>query len=154
MHRTLVSIDDTIINGEFGPFSIGGSRESIGEQLGKPTDAALLDRKGSKCIWRYGKIEFYFESDILTMIHCDADELFEGGETLRVTSNKFRSGMSLREAKAILDGRGIRYTDNLVDASPECAIQTPVGFRFGFVIDGDAGLGPTGLRSWSLQDRG
>jgi hypothetical protein len=154
MHRTFVSIDDTISNGAFGPFSLGESRESIGEQLGQPTDTALLDRKSSKCIWRYGKIEFYFDNDILTMIHCDSDDLFDGGETLLITSKKFRSGMSPLEAKAILDGRGIRYTDNLVSGSPECVIQTPVGLKFGFVIDGDAGLGPSGLRSWSLQYSG
>ena len=150
----LVSFDDSIAKGAFGAILLGTTRHIIGEQLGAPTDTSLPGRKRSTQIWKYGNSEFYFEDDVLMMIHCYGNDLFDGGSTLQVTSASFQTGMPVQQAKTILDSLRIRYTDVSSSNSPEYDIRLTTGYQLGFVVDADAGLGSIGLRSWTLRRSG
>lgn len=149
-----VSISDAIRTGSFGPFAIGTSRHVIGRMLGDVTDATLTDRKTSGCIWVYGTTEFHFADDLLTLIHCDNDDLFNGGPSLSIDPWKLRSHMTLSELMRILDGNDLHYTGCDDPHAIECLVQLTSGFTIGFVLDESAGLGPSGLRSWSIRDIG
>ena len=154
MQTVAISFDDAISSGTFGPFRIGDSRDAVGDALGTPTDAEIVNRKRTACIWLYGEVEFHFDSDVLRLIHCDADNLFGGCSTLQLTSRKFRYRMSVHEARAILDGRQVQYSIASPPKSPELVLQLTSGYSLGFVMDSDAGMGPTGLRFWTLKTAG
>ncbi|WP_144055094.1 hypothetical protein [Rhodopirellula baltica] len=108
----------------------------------------------TSCVWRYGAIEFHFDDDLLTLIHCDADDLFDGGKALIVDPWKLRRKMPLRELTAILDAKKLHYTGCDDHYAAECMIKFDTGCSLGFVLDPNAGLGPLGLSSWSIQRRG
>jgi hypothetical protein len=94
--------------------------------LGRPAGAlGVIDL----CTWIYGTTDFHFTRDIHTFIHCDGDDLFNGGPSLRFDPWKRRPRMLMSELKAILDGNQIAY------------------------VGGNDPHGPAGLRSWSIQNR-
>ena len=148
------SLSDAMRTGSLGPFALGTSRHVIGRILGDVTKATLVDRKNASCIWVYDTTEFHFANDVLTLIHCDSDDLFDGGPSLKIDPWKLRSHMPLAELKSILDGNDIGYTGCNDMHAADCIVRLNSGFTLGFVLDGNAGLGPTGLRSWSIQTGG
>ena len=154
MTATHVSIADAIALGKFGPFTIGASRHTVGETLGEPSDATITNRRRTSCIWRYGTIEFHFDDDLLSLIHCDAEDLFDGGLTLVVDPWKLRHKMPLVELKTILDAKDLHYTGCDDPYAPDCILRLDAGCSLGFVLDSNAGLGPIGLRSWSIMKNG
>ncbi|GAB5407564.1 MAG: hypothetical protein Aurels2KO_57950 [Aureliella sp.] len=145
-----ISIADLIELGTFGPIAIGSTRHAVGAIFGEPTDATITNRRQTSCVWRYGEVEFHFDDDLLSLIHCDADDLFEGGPTLAIHPWKLRLRMPLLEVKAILDAKAIYYTGCDDCHEPDCLLKLNSGCTLGFVLDSDAGFGPTGLRSWSI----
>jgi hypothetical protein len=146
-----ISFDDSLRVGKFGPFAIGDPRDDVSERLDGVDHAEIVGRKRTGCIWLYGEIEFHFHLDRLVLVHCDRGSLFEGGKSLKVRSKKFRAGMSLTEATAILHGRNIAFRAHpRLDFADQKTLVLPGGFQLGFVIDPDADLGQTGFRSWSL----
>ena len=151
MSPTKASFVDTIERGSFGPIVIGTSRQSVGQTLGEPSDATITNRSRTSCIWRYGAIEFHFDDDLLTLIHCDADDLFDGGQTLIVDPWKLRGKMPLLELTSILDAKKIYYTGCNDQYASECSIKFDSGCALGFVLDPNAGFGPSGLCSWSVN---
>ncbi|TWT98271.1 hypothetical protein [Stieleria varia] len=154
MTATQVSIVEAIERGSLGPFALGVSRHIVGEVLGEPTDATFANRKRTSCIWRYGTVEFHFNHDLLTLIHCDADALFDGGPSLIIEPWKLRLKMPLDELKSILDAKDLYYTGCDDPYAPECVLRLDSGFSVGFVLDPSAGLGSTGLTSWSIIKNG
>ena len=151
MKSTAISIADTIESGRFGPLAIGVSRQDVGEMFGSPSDATTTNRKRTSCVWRYGSIEFHFDDELLSLIHCDADDLFDGGPYLIINQWKLRKRMPLDELKSILDAMNLHYTGCENRGAPDCVLRLDTGCSFGFVLDSNAGLGPTGLNSWSIQ---
>jgi hypothetical protein len=149
-----VSICDAIRTGSFGQFTIGASRHVIGHMLGDVTDATLVGRRTSSCIWVYGTTEFHFANDVLTLIHCDNDDLFNGGPSLLIDPWKLRLHMPLTELKRILHGNDLSYTGCDDVSAPDCLVRLSSGFTIGFVLDENVGLGRPGLRSWSIQSVG
>ncbi|MEL7500568.1 MAG: hypothetical protein AAFN77_23450 [Planctomycetota bacterium] len=115
-----------------------------------------LDDDAVNSIWKYGNVEFHFEHNTLTLIHADADELFFGGSTLSIDSSGLSAGMKQGAARRLLESQGIKY--NICQPSdanaPEMEIAFDSGFKFGFVLDSNAGLGEDGLRSWSIKNAG
>jgi hypothetical protein len=140
--------------GSFGPFAIGASRHVIGRTLGDVANATITNRKIAGCIWVYGATEFHFSNDVLTLIHCDSDNLFDGGPSLTIDPWKLRRHMALAELKSILDGNDMRYTGCNDAYAADCSVRLSSGFIVGFVLDENAGLGRTGLRSWSIKSVG
>ena len=154
MTATHISFADAIKRGTFGPFAIGASRHTVGETFGEPTDATITNRCRTSCIWQYGTIEFHFDDDLLSLIHCDADDLFDGGPTLVIDPWKLKRKMPLGELRTILDAKTLCYTGCDDRYAPDCTLKLASGCSLGFVLDSDAGLGPTGLRSWSIMNDG
>ena len=149
-----VSLSDAMRTGSLGLFTIGTSRHLIGRTLGDATDASITNRKISGCIWVFGTTEFHFVNDLLTLIHCDSDDLFNGGLSMTIEPWKLRAHMPLSEVKSILNGNDLRYAGCNDPHAHDCLIRLESGFTLGFVLDRDAGLGPIGLRSWSIQPVG
>jgi len=89
-----------------------------------------------------------------TLIHCDNDDLFNGGPSLSIDPWKLRSHMTLSELMRILDGNDLYYNGFDDPHAVECLVQLTSGFTIEFVLDENAGLGPSGLRSWSIRDVG
>lgn len=146
-----ISFDDSLREGKFGPFAIGDPRDDVSERLDGVDHAEIVGRKRTGCIWVCGDIEFHFHLDRLALIHCDRGNLFNGGKSLSVQSSKFRAGMTLPEAKAVLQGRNISFRAHpRLDFADQKTLVLPGGFHLGFVLDPKAHLGPTGLRSWSM----
>ncbi|KLU03867.1 hypothetical protein RISK_004274 [Rhodopirellula islandica] len=52
----------------------------------------------------------------------------------------------------ILDGNQIAYVGGNDPHAPDCLVRLDSGFTLGFVLDSNAGHGPAGLRSWSIQN--
>ena len=154
MTATRVSIVEAIQRGKFGTLAIGASRHSVGETLGEPSDATITNRNRTSCIWRYGKIEFHFENDLLSLIHCDAEDLFDGGPTLVVDPWKLRRKMPLDELKTIFDAKNLHYTGCDERYATDCILRLDSGFSVGFVLDPNTGFGPAGLNFWSIQQDG
>lgn len=149
-----VSLSSAMRTGLLGPFAVGTSRHVIGRTLGNVNKATLVDRKNASCIWVFGTTEFHFANDILTLIHCDSDDLFDGGPSMKIDPWKLRLHMPLAELKSILNGNDIGYNGCDDPHVVDCTVRLSSGFTLGFVLDDSAGLGPTGLRSWSIQSCG
>ena len=88
------------------------------------------------------------------LVHADTDDLFYGGQSLVIEPDGFSAGMAPDDAKQLLESSGVRYTTTEGANSPEMEIALESGFRFGFVLDADAGIGKTGLCSWSITNAG
>ena len=126
-------------------------RHQVGLILGEPSDTAALDPSSIQTIWKYGNVEFHFNKNVLTQIHADTGDLFYGGQSLIIESDGFSAGMAPDDAKQLLESSGVRYKTTDGVNSPEMEIAVDSGFRFGFVLDADAGIGETGLCSWPSQ---
>ena len=146
-----VHFRDCLLTGDFGPIRVGSSRHEFDDLLGDPSDASFVDRKRTSVIWRFGSVEFHIQSDILQRVFCEGDKLFDGGDSIQIDPWKLRAGMTMSELRAILDGNNIKHTGADRSDSPDCLVLLDSGFTLGFVLDGNAGLGPTGMRSWSIQ---
>ena len=149
-----VSIIESLNTGSIGRLSLGVMRHRVGSILGEPSDTAVLDPASIQTIWKYGNVEFHFNQNLLTLIHADTDDLFYGGQSLVIESDGFSAGMAPDDPKQLLESSGVRYTTTVGANSPKMEIALESGFRFGFVLDADAGIGETGLCSWSITNAG
>ena len=149
-----VSIIESLTTGSIGRLSLGVMRHQVGLILGEPSDTAILDPASNQSIWKYGNVEFHFNKNLLTLVHADTDDLFYGGQSLVIEPDGFSAGMAPDDAKQLLESSEVRYTTTEGANSPEMEIALESGFRFGFVLDADAGIGETGLCSWSITNAG
>lgn len=83
MTQIIVSMQDFLRSGEFGPIRLGISRDQLRGHLGDPEDWGPFPKSERHAtIWKYGDIEFHFNEDTLWLIFADNVEKLRGGRAI------------------------------------------------------------------------
>lgn len=83
-----VSVLDFLRTGQFGPVHLGISRDQLQDHLGEPESWSFGSSRhptrtpARAAVWKYGDIEFHFNSDMLVLIFTDHIRILKGGEAI------------------------------------------------------------------------
>ncbi len=104
------SLKDFAQTGSFGLIELGISRSAVEQYLGSPDDwEASAPNYQSATIWKYGDIEFYFQSDVLYMIFMDDFSILSGGSKIELDAWVINGGLTCAEAERVLSAADIAY---------------------------------------------
>lgn len=85
MTQVVVSLQDFLRTGEFGPVCLGVSRDRLRGLLGAPENwGPHPSGQRLATIWKYGDIEFHFSGDTLWLIIADDVETLDGSTAFKL----------------------------------------------------------------------
>lgn len=83
-HKIDIDLLQFFKTGEFDFIKIGQSKEWIRNNFPEPDDFGLGSSLDKSTIWRYGSIEFHFQSDKLISIFSDHIKSLSGGKNIHL----------------------------------------------------------------------
>ena len=146
----IVSLEEFLRTGVFGPVEFGMTGDEILALLGAP-DFVFTRRRSRRPIgFEYGHVEFYLidaKDNRLCTINLNHFDMPEGNESLRLDPWWVRGGLPRPEAEAALNRAGISFLPAEVADPSMDGIVTASGVTLGFIREDEEFSPPAGLYS-------
>lgn len=108
MEKASISLKDFLLTGDFGPVSLGMTREQVAACLGEPEHRSVPTRgQRIPAIWKYGDIEFHFSGNNLWLIFADNVEELDGGRAIKLDSWLLRGSATISQVMSALTAAGM-----------------------------------------------